>query len=81
MIRSDEEKQRKREEVVAMKELKSYMWSYRKVTPTEDMTMYALKMVGSHVDPNIPAVDPRSTLWRRRNASAFHLEDLTRKWM
>lgn len=40
MIRSDEEKQRKKEEIVALKELKSYMWSYRRVTPTEDMSMY-----------------------------------------
>ncbi|KNB43687.1 hypothetical protein JH06_2460 [Blastocystis sp. subtype 4] len=39
MVRSKEEKLRRKEEIVALKELKSYMWSYRKVTPTENMTI------------------------------------------
>ena len=40
MVRSKEEKLRRKEEIVPLKELKSYMWSYRKVTPTENMTMF-----------------------------------------
>lgn len=45
MVRSKEEEQRRKEEVIALKELKSYMWSYRKVTPTEDMTMFRLLLL------------------------------------
>lgn len=37
MIRSDAEKLKKREEIAAMKELKTYMWSYRKLNVTEAM--------------------------------------------
>ncbi|OAO13742.1 hypothetical protein AV274_4550 [Blastocystis sp. ATCC 50177/Nand II] len=37
MIRSDAEKLKKREEIAAMKELKTYMWSYRKLNATEAM--------------------------------------------
>lgn len=40
MIRSNAEKQRRKEEYAALKDIRSYMWTYRKVKATEDMDMY-----------------------------------------
>lgn len=39
MVRSKEEKERQQKEIAAMKELKSYMWSYRNITATESLNL------------------------------------------
>lgn len=44
MIRSNAEKQRRKEEYAALKDIRSYMWTYRKVKATEDMDVYHFLM-------------------------------------
>lgn len=42
MVHSQEEKELRKKEIAAMKELKSYMWSYRKISLSESTNLYSI---------------------------------------
>lgn len=42
MVHSQEEKELRKKEIAAMKELKSYMWSYRKISLSESTNLYCI---------------------------------------
>lgn len=44
MVHSQEEKEQRKREIAAMKELKSYMWSYRKISQSESTNLYCLAL-------------------------------------
>lgn len=61
MVHSQEEKELRKREIAAMKELKSYMWSYRKISLSESTNLYCILLnteCSSHHPCCGPVINP-----------------------